>query len=740
MVTGPLDGYIEKRTALLASAEPGTVAARMLSDLTDEAVSALAEAASTRAGAAPFAVLATGGYGTQRLLPHSDIDLLIITEAPPGESQVVVRELIYPLWDAGLAASHQVRRPKDQARAVAEDLQTLTAFLTARCVAGDQALAEQTVATVFGRLKGRAAARMLRRIAQRERPGSPYLLEPDLKESAGGQRDIDELVWREALLAGVPVHAYERLADTHDAITAARWRLHLGSGRCVNVMALEAAYEAGIDTGRVQRALAEVDSALLEARGVAEPPVPHDVGELAALAAGLDGVASLERLAYSGALDALVPGFSAMITLRRPALSHRYTVGAHSIRTLATTVAAKGFASLTDAQRDALALAAIVHDIGKREERPGHSTRGAEEAAAVARRLGLNEDIVASATALVREHLLLSEVAQSRDLSDEDMVLAAAARLGDRALVRPLLLLTAADMQATGPDVWTPWRSTLVTELADKLEAALAPDVDGAGIVAAGELTRTEALRHASSVGAPRSVLAFLERAPLRYLARRSAEQALRDARLVQELAGPGLIGEVAFGVRLGPLAGTWHVDVVTRDRPGLFAAISGCLALAGLDALAGEAYTEASGIALDSFTVTSATLAPVGPATWAAFERALHASLRDPAGLDTRLAERRRHYPQRTVGRTDTRITFGHHGPFTTGVRVRTADRVGLLHDLARAFEQAGFDIRRATVTTASGVADDTFEITDAQGTPPPPGEVTRRLAPLVRMAAGQQ
>ncbi|MHB8762267.1 MAG: [protein-PII] uridylyltransferase family protein [Coriobacteriia bacterium] len=739
-MTGTLDGYIEKRTALLASAEPGTVAARMLSDLTDEAVSALAGAASARAGAAPFAVLATGGYGAQRLLPCSDLDLLIITEAPLGESQVVVRELIYPLWDAGLAASHQVRRPRDQARAVAEDLETLTAFLTARYVAGDQALAEQTVTAVFGKLRGRAVPRMLRQIAQRERPGSPYLLEPDLKESAGGQRDIDELVWREALLAGAPMHAYERLADAQDAITAARWRLHLCSGRGGNVMALEAAYDAGIDAACVQQALAEVDPALLEARGVAEPPVPDDLRELSALAAGPDGVASLERLAYSGALDALVPGFSPMMTLRRPALSHRYTVGAHSIRTLAATVAAKGFASLADAQRDALALAALVHDIGKREEGPGHSTRGAEGVAAVAWHLGLHEDIVAPATALVREHLLLSEVAQSRDLSDEDVVLAAAARLGDRALVRPLLLLTAADMQATGPDVWTPWRSTLVTELADKLEAALAPDVDGAGIVAAGELTRTEALRHASSVGAPRSVLAFLERAPLRYLARRSAGQALRDARLVQELAGPGLIGEVAFGVRPGPLAGTWHVDVVTRDRPGLFATISGCLALAGLDALAAEAYTEASGIALDTFTVTSATLAPLSPATWAAFERALHASLRDPSGLDTRLAERRRHYPQRAGSRFRTRITFGHHGPFTTGVRVRTADRVGLLHDLARAFERAELDIRRAVVTTAAGVADDTFEVTDAHGAPVPPEEISGRLAPLVRTAAGQQ
>ena len=764
MAVGSLAGFVADREALIAAAEPGTHAARALADLTDGAVSALAGTASSRLRV-PFAIFALGGYGAGRLLPHSDIDLLVISSGGSKDLEPLVREVLYPLWDAGFTVGHQVRSVKDHVRAVREDIQNLTTFCTARFVCGDRALAERALTETFRRL-GKDALRARREIGARARPGSPYLLEPDLKEGAGGQRDIDELVWYAALASGAPARGpldllgprliepdeCDALLRAQDALTAARWRLHAAAGRARNVMSVEDAENVGADADEVQVALERVHHTLLgvRARRAGSPPEDHTplgLGDLAAAAErGPDALPALERAAWLGRFERIAPGFRELMTLRRPALTHRYTVGAHCLRTLALIARpqaegapvslANGDAEVS-VHTDALIIAALGHDLGKRQPGPGHAERGQRDARSIAARLGLPDPVGDAAATLVREHLLLAEVATRSDTADEDVVLTAAARLGERGLVRPLFLLTAADMQATGPDVWTPWRGALVGDLAAKMEAALSPDVDGCGIVTAAERTRAEAIRRASSVGASRSVLAFLERAPLRYLAHRSVDEVLRDARLVQSLAGPGRIGEFAFGVGPGTAPQTWLLDVVTRDRPGLFATIAGVLALTGIDVLAAEAYTTSNGIALDTFTVASATRAPLDDRTWAQFKRRLDETLNGVLDLETHLAERRRHYDRAETGGPAARITIDGPMTFSTAVRVRAADRVGLLHDLAHALEGAGLDIRRAVVTTLAGMADDIFEVTDAEGAPPQADTLQATLVPLLQAVA---
>lgn len=776
VAVGPLGWFLTRRAELVATAEPGPTAARSLADLTDEAVLAQARAASARAEA-PFALFALGGYGARRLLPHSDIDLLVISAGAARDLEPLVRGLFYPLWDAGLELGHQIRTPAQQARAVREDLPTATAFLTARFLAGDETLAQRALAEVFRRVR-RETARLLASIGARERQGSPYLLEPDLKDGAGGQRDIDELVWRAAIAGGGPaqtpgglvgpgaLRSEELLAlrDAQAVLTTARWMLHRAHGSARNTMDLEDALDPAFDADTVQRSLEAVHHTLLavreraaggkSGRGRGGAPggagranalrpdaAPLTLREIDALAAGgAEGVDALERAAFALRLDAAVPGFGALMTLRRPGLSHRYTVGAHCLRTLAEAFdpgTPAGLLPEAGPVRDALVVAALAHDAGKAELAPDHSGRGASVAADTARRFGLDEPTAAMAATLVREHLLLSETA-TRDLTDEDVVLDAAARIGDPALVAPLFALTAADMRATGEGVWTPWRASLVAELAGKIDAALCPETDGAGIVARASAVRAEATRRALAVGASRTQLGFIEGAPLRYLERRAPEEVLRDARLVQRLAGPSALGDVAVGVEAGSVAGTWLVDVVARDRPGLFATVSGALALSGLGALSAEAFTDRSGIALDTFTVEPVTLAAVGTHTWETLERTLRSALGGALPIDDRLEERRRHYPTRARRRlAEAQVEVGRPGGYHTPVRVRASDRVGLLHDLARAFQAASLDIRRATVTTTAGVADDVFEVVDAYGRPPSPETLADTLVPSLLAAA---
>ena len=673
---GTLAAYLASREALVARASGGTADARALADLTDDAVPALAGAASSNARTR-FCLFALGGYGARRLLPASDIDLLFVSRGTTRELEPLVRAVAYPLWDAGLAVGYQVRSPKQQVRAMADDLEVLTSFLTARYVCGDKELADETLELAFRRI-GRDDRRHLATIAARERPDSPYLLEPDLKNGAGGQRDLDELVWRAAVATAAPAHdawplvsagvldveGAAALFDAQDAITRARWKLHAFAGRARNTMTVDDADVAGVDAERVQRALESVHHALTEVRsgpsvadGASEEPLT--AGEIAALGAGgADALPALERAARLGLLDRAVPDFSGLMTLRRPALSHRFTVGAHCLRTLVFALGADPampHATLDPEAGDALLVAALAHDVGKREPGPGHAARGAAQAPDTARRLGLDDATGAMATVLVREHLLLADVATRADLDDEDVVLGAAARIGDARLVGALHRLTAADMRATGPDVWTPWRAALVGELASKLADALSPAVDGAGIAPAAERVRALAMREASALGASAAQLDFIEHAPLRYLARRGHADVLRDARLVAGLRAPSGGDGFALGVRPGAAPGTWTVDVVARERAGLVVTIAGVLALCGLDVLAADIHTHRGAIAVDSFTVASATLAAVEHATWASVERLLGVALAGRLDLETRLAERRRHY-ERTPARAPSR------------------------------------------------------------------------------------
>jgi [protein-PII] uridylyltransferase len=224
---------------------------------------------------------------------------------------------------------------------------------------------------------------------------------------------------------------------------------------------------------------------------------------------------------------------------------------------------------------------------------------------------------------------------------------------------------------------------------------------------------------------------AFVEQAPLRYLAGRQPEQIVSHARLVVDLERSAPTGDASVAVSPGPTPDTWSVTVAAVDRPELLARIAGATALSGLDILALEAYGSAGHVALDTFVVGSATRRPVTTETFVSFERLLRAALRDRLELQTRLAERRRHYPSQGHAPVTAEILSA---GWDTAVRVSAPDRPGLLHDLARAVSSAGLDIRWANVVTVDGVAVDTFHVVGPDGGPVDDPGVLGHLAMKIR------
>jgi [protein-PII] uridylyltransferase len=215
---------------------------------TDAVDAAIVELASAPLREHRMAVVAVGGYGRRELCPASDIDLYVLHDRLSDAAlESIVRAVVYPLWDAGLTVGYAVRDRK-QAVAAVDDIDTATATLDLRTVAGDAGFAQLVRAEVIRRLRRRPHRFIggLTRAdqARRAKAGdAAEVLEPDLKNGAGGLRDIQSLRWASAALVGTvgldPLVAAgylgapdrPRLARAEDSLLAARVALHLEAGK-----------------------------------------------------------------------------------------------------------------------------------------------------------------------------------------------------------------------------------------------------------------------------------------------------------------------------------------------------------------------------------------------------------------------------------------------------------------------------------------------------------------------------
>ena len=176
-----------------------------------------------------------------------------------------------------------------------------------------------------------------------------------------------------------------------------------------------------------------------------------------------------------GILGAFIPEFGRLLCMVLHDAYHIYTVDQHSLKLIQEIEKLKageykdGLPLLTQLARDAdkielLYLGLMFHDIGKGFG-GGHSEIGAGLVQPIARRMRLNADDGALVEFLVRHHLLMTHTAFRRDLEDEKTIFDFAKTMGNVNNLKMLYLLTFADVKAVGPDVWNPWKASLLGEL-----------------------------------------------------------------------------------------------------------------------------------------------------------------------------------------------------------------------------------------------------------------------------------
>jgi [protein-PII] uridylyltransferase len=253
----PVRRLLEELAALDRAYSPGhhgRWAARRRAQLVDAHLIRLFVDASPPNGTA---LVALGGYGRGELAPRSDIDLLLLHDGSrPREVAVLAERLLYPLWDAGLTVGHGVRTPAECAEVAHDRLDAATGLLDGRRLAGDEGLWAETHGSLVAEVRDErgAFAERLRADGEgrAERFGHvSHLLEPDLKEGAGGLRDVHALGWLAIALGEEPdasaldglglLRGREReaVAEAHEFLLRARSALHLETGRASDRLLLE---------------------------------------------------------------------------------------------------------------------------------------------------------------------------------------------------------------------------------------------------------------------------------------------------------------------------------------------------------------------------------------------------------------------------------------------------------------------------------------------------------------------
>jgi [protein-PII] uridylyltransferase len=219
------------------------------------------------------AIAALGGFGRRLQLPASDIDVLLIHD---GLDDAALEELggrlWYPLWDRGFSVTPLVRTPPECAEAATQRIDSCTAMLDARPVAGTEALFHRAIDPVIASVQedpARFAGLLVReRAARGERAGScAYDLAPDLKEGLGGLRDLASLGWLERAVGGSLVTTrVMRAADVgaideaEEFLVRARSAVHLETGKRVDRLSTELQPDVAASMGFVDEpALPAID-------------------------------------------------------------------------------------------------------------------------------------------------------------------------------------------------------------------------------------------------------------------------------------------------------------------------------------------------------------------------------------------------------------------------------------------------------------------------------------------------
>lgn len=187
------------RETLIAQFRAGRPVAKVLREYSETIDKAMREIWRWHKLPSDAALVAVGGYGRHELFPYSDVDVLILLrKTPPPSEAGILETLVSNMWDAGLEIGHSVRTIDECLQESTSDITIQTGLIEARYVCGKSELTRELLQKLFESIDGRGFLEA-KRLEQEQRHAkfedTPFSLEPNIKESPGGLRDLQMILW-----------------------------------------------------------------------------------------------------------------------------------------------------------------------------------------------------------------------------------------------------------------------------------------------------------------------------------------------------------------------------------------------------------------------------------------------------------------------------------------------------------------------------------------------------------------
>ncbi len=432
---------------------------------------------------------------------------------------------------------------------------------------------------------------------------------------------------------------------------------------------------------------------------------------------------ALRRMNELGVLAAFIPEFEPIVAMMQFNMYHSYTVDEHTIQCISALAEIERGERIDDlpyasrilkagVNRKVLYVALLCHDIGKGREED-HSTLGAKIARPIATRLGLTKSEVETVEWLVRYHLLMSDVAQKRDLSDPRTVKGFAKAVSSKKRLDLLLVLTVCDIRGVGPGVWNNWKAMLLRELYAETARALEEGIEAISTGARSDVAK-KALRTALSDWDKKALRAETGRHYDQYWQGLSTEEHVVFAKLLKDL-GPD---DICIELTQDTDRDATRAAFALSDHPGIFSRLAGALALVGANVVDARTYTSKDGFATAVFWIQDHDGHPYEQARLKRLEDMIHRTLSGEVVARDAMVDRDKLKKREKAFKVPTNISFDNEGSeIYTIIEVDTRDRPGLLHDLTRTLADSHIYIASAVIATYGEQVVDTFYVKDMFG-----------------------
>jgi [protein-PII] uridylyltransferase len=412
---------------------------------------------------------------------------------------------------------------------------------------------------------------------------------------------------------------------------------------------------------------------------------------------------TLKEMHGIGVLGRFIPEFGALHSLVIYEPYHRYTVDEHTLLAIKNlellfTTRYKNLEYLFSIMKDVrdkevLYMALLFHDIGKTAGKY-HEEEGYKRLKNIMERFNIDIGKRQRIEFLVKNHILMSRLALTRETEDPETVAQFADSTGDEESLMALYLMTYADMSAVNPSYWTEWKAYLLHDLYERTSNYLYGVKEDTDAYLKNVLS--------SYVDADRDGLkGFLYEMPVRYLLSTPLEKVYIDYKLAKDVKK----NNFAISINERP-DGTTEIAIGAWDGPGLFSRIVGFLSSKWMNILSARLYTSKGGLVIDKIQISNWK-----DIWWEGMEGFVENGLRNVVlgGTTVSLETARK----KTDIRFETFIELDNEtSEENTIIEFFTGDRHGLLYDVSKIFHESGLNIISARINTESEIAHDIFYI----------------------------